>query len=225
MTARLIDIPYDSSPAIIFTYRQTAALVAGQYDFSGTGTLAKNAFTPSRPLQPAFLYIFKTLSFGMDIAQEDYHSAIATQPQFSAYVASDAAAPAFREPVALSMYFQNLPYIITMLGGQFPGDSYPGSVSPGVQAPRNINRLLGTVTGVLNQTGNLLGKASVTAIIMLTAQEVVDEEFVSCFRGQNKNPFGQRPVDAGRAWHGDGKAVQERFKSLRDMLSPRRSPF
>lgn len=178
---RLIDIPYDTSPPLIFTFQQTANLLAGQYSFTGMG-VAKIAFTPDRPILQNVLYIFNTISFAMDISPLDYSAAIATQPNFSAYVQSDAAAPAFRETIALPNYFANLKYVLALLGGQEPGQQYPGSTGSGTVQPTATNRLLGSVSGVLNQVGTLIGKNSITATIQMTAQEIVDPGFIECFK-------------------------------------------
>ena len=173
---RLIDIPYKDSPPILFTYRQTASLALGQYSFTTT-PMTKAAFNPSRPIRGNTLYVFNTLTFAMDIAETDYQGAIATQPEFSMYLQSNATAPQLREPIVLAKYFDNVPYVLTFLGTELLSGF--GNAAQGY----SFNRLLGTVNGVLNQTASLVGKASVTAIVTLSAQEVVDNEFIKQFLG------------------------------------------
>lgn len=207
MEGRLIDIPYDTSPPIIFTFRQTANVAGGVYDFNPTGVV-KTAFNPNRPINKGFLYIFRTISFAMDIAENDYQGAILDQPAFAAYVQSEAGAPAFRESIVLAKYFDNLPYTLSVMGGQVPGITYPGSAGGATgAAAQAINRLLGNVSGSITQTGALLGKMSVTAIIMLTAQEIVDSAYIDCFKRQQKGTQGLREM--GR--EALGKAAKSLF--------------
>ena len=183
MRGRLIDLPYHDSPPLLFTYRQTAALAAGSYTFSPPVT--KGVFTPSRPILPNALYSFSTMTFAMDIDENDYFGAIATLPSFSMYVQSEAAAPGLREPMVLSKYLANIPYILHILGGELLQDAYPGQTAPATAQGFTHNRLLGSVGGILTQTPALLGKASLTAIIILSAQEIVSEEFVAAFKAES----------------------------------------
>lgn len=175
MYGRLIDIPYLVSPPLLFTYRQTASLAAGSYTFTN-GT--KAVFTPSRPIQGNVLYIFWTMDFAMDIAEQDYLGAITTLPQFSMYLQSDASAPAFREPIPLSKYFSTMPYALAILGNDL--------LSSQAQAAQGFlfNRLLGGIDGVLNQTSALLGKATVTATVVFSVQEISEAKFIAEFRAR-----------------------------------------
>ncbi len=172
---RLIDIPYGKSPPVIFTYRQTATLAVGQYNFSGSGTtVAKQVFDPSRPLMPNALYLFETISFSMDVEPNDYQAAIATLPSFSAYLQSGSLGPALREPIVLDKYFENYPYRLHIMGA-LSMDKISGA------AGDTFNKLFGSIGGVLNQTASLVGKGSITAVIKMTAQEVTDGEFISAY--------------------------------------------
>lgn len=175
MDGRLNDIPYLSSPPLLFTYSQTAAVVAGSYTF----TNAKSVFTPSRPIQPNILYMFETMDFAMDIDQGDYFGAIATLPQFSMYLQSDASSPAFREPMQLAKYFNTLPYKLAVMGSELLGVSD----QPTLQGFQN-NRLLGGVNGVLTQTPALLGKLSITAILVFAVQEISEHRFIADFKAR-----------------------------------------
>lgn len=178
MSGRLDDIPYWTSPPLIFTYRETAPVAAGAYTFlAGT----KAVFTPSRPIRANALYVFKTLDFSFDIDQSDYMGAYTTLPLFSMYLQSDSAAPALREPIPLSKYFDTIPYVLNILGAELLEQAYPGQTAITTQEV-SYNRLLGSVEGVVAQTAALLGKASLTATIVFTVQEVVDEHFISEFK-------------------------------------------
>jgi hypothetical protein len=114
----------------------------------------------------------------MDIPEAEYYGAIAVLPSFSMYLQSEAAAPGLREAVVLSKFLDNMPYRLHILGTQLLEAS--NSAAQGF----NFNRLLGTVTGTLTQTGPLLGKLSVTAIVILSVQEIVSRKFISEFRSR-----------------------------------------
>lgn len=174
MEGRLIDIPYLTSPPLLFTFRQTAAVVAGSYTFAQTTSIA---FTPSRPIQPNILYMFETVTAAFDIDENDYFGAISVQPQFSMYLQSDANAPSMREPLQLVKYFPALPYKLAIMGSELLGQSSNTSA----QGFQN-NRLLGNVTGTLLQTPALLGKVTVTAILVFTVQEISDNRFLEEFK-------------------------------------------
>lgn len=190
----LINVPYSTSPPLLFTYRQSATVAAGTYDF--TGTSAKTPFTPSRPILPNFLYLFSTISFSMDIDEGDYFGAIATQPEFSLYMLSDAAAPQFREPLALATYLKLFPYIFPIFGQELMQAAQTNAVA--TVTPNNatpFNRLLGLVKGSLNQTANLLGKGTITAIVQFTAQEIVDDTYINQFKQSRPGYAGSRSPD------------------------------
>jgi hypothetical protein len=184
----LDNVPYLSGVPLLFTYRQTAAVSAGQYDF--TGTMQKNAFTPSRPILSNVMYLINTMSFAMDIAEEDYQGSIQTLPEFSIYTQSEGGAPGFREPLVLSRYFERMPYLLPLLGKELLQESYPGaSAAPTAQGFRT-NRLLGLVTGLLNQTASLLGKVAITAIVQFTAQEIASDSFIAGGKVRAKSASG-----------------------------------
>jgi hypothetical protein len=171
---RLIDIPYAKSPPVLFTYRVTAPLALGQYDFGGVTTpVRRTPFLPERPLLPNTLYLFDSMSFAMDIDQNDYQAAIDVMPSFAAYNQADAGALALREAVSLDKYFENYRYRLTLLGSL--------STQGGANADGRFNKLYGSVSGIVTQTANLIGKASLTAIIKFTAMEVTDKAFVRAF--------------------------------------------
>lgn len=176
-SGRLIDIPYAKSPPVLFTYRVTAPLAAGVYDFGGvTSPVIRTLFTPSRPILPNTLYLFHSMSFAMDCDQNDYQSAILNLPEFSAWNEADAGANALREPITLDKYFENYDYRLTLMGGQTVGSS----------DVQQFNKLYGSVTGVVQQTVALVGKASLTAIVKFTAQEVTDTTYIAEFTGRDQ---------------------------------------
>ncbi len=193
---RLIDIPYATSPPLLFTYQHTAILSAGKYDFGGvTGGITRTPFSPNRPLTPNVLYIFRTINFSLDIDQNDYQAAIDTLPEFSAYVQAQGGAPAFREALPLPAYLLNVPYTLCILGEGTTNASYPGAVAPaGGLTQSTFNRLLGSVTGILNATAALAGKGSLTAVVTLSAQEVKDNNYVEAFRALGRGSPAAGPA-------------------------------
>lgn len=192
---RLNDIPYRTSPPLLFVYTESAALVAGSYNWPLGG---KATFTPSRPITANSLYLFKTLDFACDVDQADFQSAITTALSFSMYLQSDGGSPALREPVPLVKYYNTLPYILNILGSELLGEAYQNS--SGVSPAQNFsfNRLMGDINGALLQTPALIGKGSITATIVLTAQEISDRNFISDFvdRSESARMKGpQKPVN------------------------------
>ena len=175
---RLDDIPYRTSPPLLFVYTEAAILSAGAYDWPVGG---KSAFTPTRPINANSLYIFKTMDFACDIDQADYQSAIATQMNFSMYLQSDAGSPALREPVPLVKYYNTIPYLLNILGTELLGDAYQNSSGMTPAQGFSFNRLLGDINGNLTQTPTLLGKASITATIVFSVQEITDKNFIKDF--------------------------------------------
>lgn len=185
---RLIDIPYHTSPPLLFTFKQTAvsgAVVVGQYNFT-TVPVTKIAFTPSRPINGNVLYSFQTVTFAMDIDQSEYQDAIQVQPEFSMYLQSDATGPALREPIVLAKYLEIVPYRLHILGSDLLNAAYPGQSGFSAAAQGySFNRLLGTVNGILNQTPSLIGRNSITAVLIFSVQEIVDDEFIRAFKGES----------------------------------------
>ncbi len=182
---RLNDIPYRTSPPLLFVYSNTAPLVAGMYTYP-IGT--KGAFTPSRPINPNSLYIFKTMDFAADVAEEDYLGAITTALNFSMYVQSDAGGPALREPIPLVKYLKTIPYVLNILGTEMLGQAYPGSAAVTPTQGFEYNRLLGAIGGVLTQTAPLLGKQTLTLTVVFSVQEITDRNFISDFVARSEAP-------------------------------------
>jgi len=175
---RLNDIPYRTSPPILFVYTETATLAAGAYTWPLGG---KSAFTPSRPINANSLYLFQTMDFAVDVDQADYQSAVSTALSFSMYIQSDAGSPALREPIPLVKYFNVLPYILNILGTELLGEAYQNSSGVSPAQGFTFNRLMGDVNGIVTQTAALIGKASLTATIVFSVQEITDKNFIKDF--------------------------------------------
>jgi hypothetical protein len=175
---RIGDIPYRTSPPLLFVYTEVAALSAGVYNWPVGG---KAAFTPSRPINPNSLYLFNTMDFACDIDQADYQSAISTQMNFSMYLQSDAGAPSLREPIPLVKYYNTIPYVLNILGTELLGEAYQNSSGISPAQGYSFNRLMGDINGTLTQTPTLIGKASITATLVFSVQEITDKNFIKDF--------------------------------------------
>lgn len=166
---RAEDLPYWGSPPVQYVYESTAQLVAGFYTWADV----PSALTPNRPVRPNVLYFFRNISMAADIEELDFTGAIIATPQFNAHLVSDATAPLFREPILMNKFFDQFDYRLWWSSQQ------------------ENDRLLGTWTGVLQQTPALIGKSSITLKTIITAQEVSDEYFVNQFR---TNPYPRMPT-------------------------------
>jgi hypothetical protein len=183
---RLIDIPYRTSPPILFVYSETASLAAGAYNWVNG---VKSTFTPSRPITANSLYVFHTMDFACDIDPADYQGAISSQLNFSMYLQSDASSPALREPIPLVKYFNTLPYTLSILGTELLGEAYQNSSGITPAQGFSFNRLIGDISGSLVQTPSLLGKTSITATLVFSVQEISDRNFIQDFI--NRSEAGQ----------------------------------
>jgi hypothetical protein len=109
------------------------------------------------------VYYFRSITLTADTEELDYTANIVTTPGFNIYRASDASAPLFREAVLMTNFFQQFDYRCCWL------------------SRRGNDQLLGTFRGVLIQGAGLLGKAAITLKAVISAQEIVDKEFISLF--------------------------------------------
>jgi hypothetical protein len=157
---RIEDLPYWTSPPIQFVYEATAALILGQYTFTG----ALGGLAIPRPIISNSIYFFRNVTLSADIAEGDYLGAILSTPQFQIYKQSEAGISLFREPIRMSNYFQQFDYRLVW------------------QTQSGTDQLFGSIVGVLNQTAGLIGKASVTIKAVIAAQEIIDEKFTRLFR-------------------------------------------
>lgn len=191
---RLADIPYRTSPPLLFVYTETALLTAGSYNWPNG---VKAAFTPTRPINANSLYLFNTMDFACDIDQADYQSAISSALNFSMYIQSDGGSPALREPIPLVKYFNTLPYVLNILGTELLGEAYQNSSAVSPAQGFTFNRLLGDVSGTLLQTPTLIGKASVTATIVFSVQEITDRNFIKDFVDRSEASISAKSAKGG----------------------------
>lgn len=191
---RLGDIPYRTSPPLLFVYTESATLTAGVYNWP---VGVKSVFTPSRPINANSLYLFNTMDFACDIDQADYQGAISSQLNFSMYLQSDGGSPALREPIPLVKYFNTLPYILNILGSELLGEAYQNSSGISPAQGFTFNRLLGDINGTLTQTPTLLGKTSITATLVFSVQEITDRNFIKDFVDRSEATISAKSVKGG----------------------------
>lgn len=156
---RLEDLPYATSPPIQFTYQSTANLNLGSYTWVDN----PSALTPNRPILSNALYFFRTITLAADIEELDFESNITTTPDFYTYLESGAQAPLFREPIHMVKFLEDFTYKFLWKRNQ------------------DNNRLYAGFRGVINQGVALIGKASITLTAIISAQEIVDENFIKLF--------------------------------------------
>jgi hypothetical protein len=160
LVPRLEDLPYATSPAVEFVYKQTAALAAGSYIFSGS---VPSPLSVLRPLMQNCVYYFRSLTISADIEENDYLPSITVTPTFQMFLKGTGKQILFREPVSIAKYFQNFDYRLCWI------------------TQREDDELFGVISGTLTQTASLIGKASITVSVVISAQEIVDQAFVKRF--------------------------------------------
>lgn len=159
---RIEDLPYISSPPIEFYYRQTASLAMGSYTWTATPT----ALTVNRPVMISCVYYFRSVTLTADVEELDFTSNISTVPKFQMYLKSRAKVPLFREPIYMPKFLQNFDYRMAWMTRQVD------------------DQLLASFAGVITQGASLIGKNSITLTAVISAQEIVDENFVKLFEKQ-----------------------------------------
>lgn len=157
---RIEDLPYLSSPPIEFVYSSTASLSGGTYTWADAPTV----LTPNRPLMVNSLYYFRSVTLAANVDELDFTSNITTTPQFQMYLKSRAKTVLFREPILMVKFLQNFDYKFAWI------------------TQSNQDQLFASFTGVLNQGAALIGKSTITLTSVISAQEVVDQNFVKRFR-------------------------------------------
>jgi hypothetical protein len=165
---RIEDLPYWSSPPIQFVYESTANLIAGSYYWNDI----PSPMSPVRPLIDNAVYFFRSISLIAEIDEVDFESNITSAPQFYTYTTSDAKTVLFREPIVMNKYYQQFDY--RLVWSRAKGD----------------NQLLGGFTGTILQGPTLIGKTSITLKAIISAQEIVDENFNELLR-QKSYPTGR----------------------------------
>jgi hypothetical protein len=156
---RLEDLPYISSPPVQFVYQSTTLLGLGMYTWIDN----PSPLVALRPILNNALYYFRSVTLTADIEELDYSANIVNTPVFSMYRQSEANTPMFREGVLMPSFIQQMEYRYCWMSRQ------------------GNDALLGTFRGSLIQGPSLLGKASITLKAVITAQEIVDKEFLALF--------------------------------------------
>lgn len=171
--ARLEDLPYWSSPPIQFTYESTADLALGVYTWTDT----PSALIPNRPMIDNALYYFRHITLTADITELDFTANLLSTDRirFQTFLESDSRAPLFREEILMNKFYEAFTYRLTFQSGQ-------GS-----------DTLLAGFRGTLVQGAGLIGKNSVTLKAVISAQEIVDENYIELFRSKYPTP----PIDTG----------------------------
>lgn len=158
--ARIEDLPYHDSPPVQFFYQSSATLNAGTYTWSDT----PSALTTTRPVLSNALYFFRHITFSADIEELDFTAAITTVPTFQFYQKSMGNVPMFREPIRMMKYLENWDFRLTWMAHESQRDAFRAGFS-----------------GVLTQTAALIGKASITLTAVISAQEIISENFIDLF--------------------------------------------
>jgi hypothetical protein len=156
---RMEDLPYISSPPVQFVYQSTALLALGQYTWIDN----PSPLTIQRPILNNALYFFRSITLTADTEELDFTANVVNTPAFNMFRVSDASTPLFREGVLMPSFFQQMEYRLCWMSKR-GGDS-----------------LLGTFRGSLIQGPGLIGKAAVTLKATVTAQEIVDKEYIALF--------------------------------------------
>jgi hypothetical protein len=166
---RVEDLPYISSPPAQFVYQSTCEVghysdgtvgIAGNFIWNDTAS----AMTPARPLGENSLYFIRKLTMTADVNQNHFPQSIVTAPKFYLYKESNLAAPILREPVIMPCFLENFDYRFAFFTSD-PDD-----------------QLLGALSGQLEMIADLTGKKFITITVVISAQEVIDENFISQFK-------------------------------------------
>jgi hypothetical protein len=157
---RAEDLPYNTSPPIQFVYESTANLSIGYYTWNDTPSVLSTI----RPILNNALYYFRSITLTADIEQLDFTSNISVSPKFYMFKESDNNAVLFREPVTMNTFYQNFDY-------RFFWQSHRGN-----------DQLRAAFIGSLTQGASLIGKSSITLKAIISAQEIVDDEFIELFK-------------------------------------------
>jgi len=166
---RIEDLPYYKSPPVEFVYTSTATLSAGSYTWADT----QKPLTPDRPLMANTLYYFRSVTLTGDLDELDYTSNLTTTPKFQMYLRSRQKAILFREPVYMVKFLQNFDFRFAWF------------------TQHTTDQLYASFTGVLTQGPALVGKGTITLTAVVSAQEVVDENFIKLFKSKYPDVGGQ----------------------------------
>ena len=168
---RIEDLPYYHSKPVEFIYQSTAPLIGGVYTWADGPT----PLAALRPLQSNTLYYFRTVTMTANISQDDYTACINVLPGFQMFLKSQANQILFREPLYMGMYLQNFDYRFCFISSV------------------ENDQLNASFTGSLAQNTNLVGIPSITLTVVISAQEVTDDSFISYFTqkypGEKNNDY------------------------------------
>lgn len=181
---RIEDLPYYSSPPIQFVYQSTAPLALGAYTWADAPT----ALTPTRPMLDNALYYLRHITLSADVSELDFTAAITTTPEFFTYQKSDAVTLLFREPIQMVKFLEAFDFRQTFVVKQGRPDPLAGAGALG-------ERILAAFTGVLVQTAALIGKTSITLTAVISAQEIVDRNFINNYRAAYPVPVISSTAD------------------------------
>jgi len=173
-SARVIDIPYWTSPPLQLIFQQAITVsIAGNYVWP----VNKQTFTPNIDLNPDNLYLIQGFTFASDTSDDDYKEAITTMPRFQLYLEAEGAGPVLRQPIYLPMHLANYPYVRAVLPAGGSSNTHENTVA---------NHFVGSFSGQLIQTPSLVGKPTITLTAILSVQEIGDAEYISAFKSQYK---------------------------------------
>jgi len=155
--------PLANSRPVQLVYRKTVPLLGGAYTWVGTREL----LSYQRPLLHNAAYIVKNVTLSADIDEGDFTSSITAIPEFMLYLEGTGISPEFREALLMPKYLDAYWYRLL------------------IEPHQNPDRIYASFQGVLNQTPNLVGKASITLTAMVMLQEVIDDHYLKALKGGN----------------------------------------
>lgn len=174
---RLEDLPYHTSPPIQFVYESTTTLAAASYTWADN----PNPLTPVRPVLQNALYFFRNITLAADITDFDFSAATLTASpiQFFMFRQADAQAVLFREPIIMNKFYEQFDYRLVWTEQQ------------------TNDQLLAAFRGTIAQTPALVGKATITLKAIITAQEIVDKNYIELFKRRYPLPPARENVNNG----------------------------
>lgn len=178
---RIEDLPYWTSPPLQFVYESTATVSAGAFLWNDPASTLK----PPRPILQNAVYYFRSISLSADIAELDFEVNLVRVPTFYMYRNSDANAVLFREPVMMNKYYDQFDFRLLWasakmddsLNGAFAGPPPGPSVIDGVTTPTGPY-----LPASILQGPNLAGKTTITLKAVVSAQEIIDDQFIELVR-------------------------------------------
>jgi len=173
----ILSTPFGKSPLTFFVGQVTGQLIGGNFVFDGTQT----QFLAPHPLVPQSVYFFWDFNFSVDAVEANYTAAITTVPLLSVYTRANPTQPIFRQPFPVPVYYENK------------------TLYQGIWNHSSPNELLFGITGIVNQTAELLQNSKLVATVQFTAFEITERDYISRFMdgldvappAPPKGPFGQ----------------------------------